>query len=119
MLVQSPELAQAVQAGPVSGGEKDRVDLLASGIAPDHLPSVERDEHRTSIDATLSEGLLESDAVGDYTAAGDLAQPHRRQGVEPGLAKPIVDVVATHALGDEPHGVAGGDRDRRDRREFV
>ena len=28
-------------------------------------------------------------------------------------------IVAAHALGDEPHRMAGGDRDRRDRREFV
>ena len=68
-----PQLAQVVQAGPVSGGEDDRVDRFAPAIAPHDPLAVERDEHRTSVDAALGEGLFEPDAIGHDAAAGDLA----------------------------------------------
>jgi hypothetical protein len=117
--VEGAELAQVVQAGPVSGGQDDRVDRLALAVAPGHLVSVQRGEHRAPVNAAVSEGLLEPDAVGDHAAAGDLAQPFGGQGVEATLAQPVVDVLAAQPLGDEPHGMAGGQRDRRDRRELV
>ena len=97
--VQGPELAQVGQAGPVAGGEDDRIDRLALATAPDHLPSVERGEHRTAVDTALSEGLLEPDAVGHHAAAVILRNQIARQGVEPGLAEPVMHVVAAHRWG--------------------
>src|SRR6187200_2516432 len=119
ILVQSAELAEVTQTGPVSGGEDDRVDRFALAVAPHHLATVERGEHRTPIDATLSQGLLEPDAVGHHAATRDLAQPDGRQCVEPGLAEPVVHVLAAQPLRDESHGMAAGDGDLREWRELV
>ena len=115
----APSSREVAHARAVPRCQDDRVDRLGGPVAPDHPVFVERGEHRTLIHASLSEGLPEADAVGDHRTVGDRAQPGRRQGVEAGLAEPVVDVVATDALGDEPDGMACGDRGGRDRREFV
>src|SRR5215218_5893933 len=115
--VEDSELAQVVEAGAVAGGEDDRVHALALAVAPHDLIGVERAEHRAVTDETLSEGFPKPDAVGDNAAAGDLVKPVCGQRVKAGLAQPVVDVLATKPLGNEPHRMTYGQRDGRDRRE--
>jgi hypothetical protein len=95
------------------------VDVFAFAVAPHHVLSVEGDEHPTLSDVPLGEGFPESDAVGHDGPACDLAQPCRRQRVEAGLAEPVMDVVSTEPLRNEPHGVACGQGGLRDVRELV
>src|SRR5690606_35782831 len=112
--VEGAERAQVVQAGPVTGGEDDGVDVLAGAVGPDDRVAVEGAEHRSPVEPPGLEGGGVVAGVQDEGAGGQAGQPVRRQVVEAGGGVPVVDVVAADDLRHELEGPAGGEGDGGD-----